>query len=198
MKCPKGHEVGQMFGALACGPDTCVEGLGGWEPATTKAPAKSTKKVELPIPYVAVNKSLRATEKAIKEADLGELTDEATEQMERMKKSIGRYEARKAFLKTPDVAKMTPEEAKDYVTKRLDSLAPEALSRIEYNLKLGDEDASTKAAYEILDRTGFGRKDGGGLPGAPIIIQLPNQDGTSTTTTTYKPSWMVDAVKEKK
>lgn len=198
MKCPSNHDVGTLFGAVACGPDFCAENLKAWNPETTKAPAKTKKRVELPIPYVEVNKSLKETSKALKHEGLSkDLTDEAAGEVERMKKSIGRYEARRAFLKTPDISKITAEEAKEWVGKKLDALAPEAVARIEYNLKLGDEDASTKAAYEILDRTGFGRKDGGGLPGAPIIIQVAQPDGSTTTTTTYKPAWMVDAKKEK-
>lgn len=199
MKCPKNHEVGTKFGAIACGPDACAGEVTTWSPETTQAPKKSRKKVELPIPYVEVNKAVRETNKALRAENLDPgLTDEAAEQVERMKKSIGKYEARRAFLKTPDVSKLSQEEAKDWVNKKLDSLAPEAVSRIEYALKLGDDDVSLKAAYEILDRTGFGRKDGGGLPGAPIIIQVAGADGTTTTTTTYKPSWMIDAKKEEK
>ena len=201
MKCPRGHAVGTFFGAIACGPDACVEGLKVLEPASIPAPPKQKRKnVELPIPYKEVNKSLKKTEKGLVAAGLDEeLTQEAEDHVQKMKKAIGRYEARKAFLGAPDTAKLSPEEMKDYVQKKLDSLTPEAIARIEVALKLGDDDVSLKAAYEILDRGGFGKKEGGGLPGAPIIIQVtqngvPNQD---TTTTTYKPAWMTVEGKSK-
>lgn len=197
MKCPNGHDVGAFVGKVACGPDFCGENLQSWNPETTKAPKQQRKKTELPIPYVEVNKTVRETSKALKREGLPQdLTDEAAAEIERMKKAIGKYEAHRAFLKIPDISKMTTEEAKDWVSKKIDALLPEALARVEYNLKLGDEQAKDKAAYELLDRGGFGRKDGGGLPGAPIIIQVAQPDGTTTTTTTYKPSWMVDAKKE--
>lgn len=199
MKCPGGHDVGTFYGAVACGPDACARGLSNAPTDLRVAvpPKPKRKSTELPIPYTEVNKSLKATSKALAKADLpDDLSTEAVEHVEKMKRAIGRYEARKAFIKAPDLAGKSAEEVKDFVQKRLDSLTPDALARVEVALKLGDDDVSLKAAYEILDRGGFGKKEGGGLPGAPIIIQMIGGENTNTT---YKPAWMtVDAKKDGK
>lgn len=200
MKCPCGHTVGTYFGAVSCGPDVCAESLSTVPTDLRKvAPPKPKRKsTELAIPYKEFNKSVKSTEKALAKAELPEdLSTEAVEHIDKMKRAIGRYEARKAFIKTPDLGGKTAEEVKDFVQKRLDSLTPDALARVEVALKLGDDDVSLKAAYEILDRSGFGKKEGGGLPGAPIIIQM-NGVPTDSTTTTYRPAFMtVDAKKDK-
>lgn len=82
--------------------------------------------------------------------------------------AVERYKRRRDHFKTPTLA--TAEEAKSYVDKRLAELLPDAVDRVAGDLLLGDEEASRKAAYEVLDRQGFGRKEGLSQPGAPIVI----------------------------
>lgn len=199
MKCPNGHNLPHAENGVdcitsACGADAKPLVAG----QKIQPPRKQREKIELPIPHGEINRDINKTNKALlkeeKEVMTDNLEQESLEQLEKMRKAIGKYHARKAWLKPADTSKMTPEESKDYVQKKLESLAPEAVARIEYDLKLGDDEASKKAAYEILDRTGFGRKDGGSLPGAPIIIVNNASDGT---TTAYKPAFLqVDGQKK--
>lgn len=191
MKCPQGHSLPNVVGNVRCSADYCAEvSAEAFVPGQEITPPAKREKVKaaLPVPKRAVNKALK--EARAEFGDLGAESQEIArdEQLEKMSRAIGKYEARKAYLKQPDTAAMTAEEAKNYVQQKLDALTPEAIARIEFNLKLGDDQAADRAAYEILDRTGFGKKDGGTPGGAPIIIVQQNApDGTMTQ---YRPSFL--------
>jgi len=82
--------------------------------------------------------------------------------------AIARLDARHQFLKVP--ANLEGDAADKFVTGRLASLAPAALAEVEYRLKLGSGDERYDAALEVLDRTGFGKTDKGGVGSSPIIV----------------------------
>lgn len=98
------------------------------------------------------------------------LRDESTEfsEQEKINRALVRHEKRNALLKVP--TNLPEAELEGHVTKKLVSLLPYAAARLEYELKFGDEKQQHEAMVEVLDRTGFGRKNDSGNGGAPVIV----------------------------
>ncbi len=188
LTCPKGHKLPNAISGMQCGMSWCASEplVTNYKPtthrqsrqekyknATQKGPAKSA--------MAEIKAELATTQP---ETGLGDVVEDKA-YLEKMEKNIGRYAARKAFAKLPK--DLTPETIRKFIEKKLETLLPAAIERVEYDLKLGDDDVSRKMALEVLDRTGFGRKDNNVMPGAPIIIV---QSGTGGQT--YKPAFLVD------
>jgi hypothetical protein len=95
---------------------------------------------------------------------------------------VERYERRRALMRTPAV--ITVEEAKAAAEKSLALAVADAADRLVMDLKYGNDDVSRRAALEILDRQGFGKKEGYQAPGAPIVIV------NATGTDSYSPPWV--------
>lgn len=200
MKCPKNHPLPNIIGGVSCAPDQCAEDnvpLFSRDKRTEKkalAKKESTKAADelaraktQAIRKEITTKTESVIETALEGSDLlwAAKTDAAAARVEEIAKlghKIGRHEALRLYTGTPDSAKLTQEERKGYVDKKLDELTVDAIARVEYDLKLGDEDVSRKMALEVLDRTGYGKKEALAQAGAPIIIV--NQGGE-----TYRPPW---------
>ncbi len=202
MKCPKNHSLPNVINGVQCAPDFCAENVDEW-----KVPEVSKYEAQKKAKRVRENVALTAAEKtALKNFEKGEtgalisemfagtgmvdaVKDEAarerTKEIVKVGRAIAKFEARRAVVKTPK--NLAPEQAKEYVDKKLDTLLPDAIDRVEYELKFGDEANSLKAAYEVLDRRGYGKRENNPILGAPIVIV---QQNASNEPVVYKPGFL--------
>ena len=58
----------------------------------------------------------------------------------------------------------------DRVATKLVELTPLAVAELEYQLRRGDDKQRAEMAKEVLDRSGFGKKEGGNIAASPILI----------------------------
>lgn len=145
-KCPAGHQLPYKG---STGVECTAMYCGEIENATTKALAK-----------------LDAPERA---EMLGAEADkiEAKEQR-RSAIAQARSRARRELLKVPEG--MSGAEAEEWVTRKKLELTPYAIAELEYQLLYGDDASRSKAALEVLDRTGHGKQASANLGGAVIVL----------------------------
>lgn len=202
MKCPMSHELPHVYNGVNCSPSYCAQAK--FKAIVPEEPKKNPRRVTT---GKKVAESAKATaqarvdltvalSKSGSELDAMELPEEArtvtselvlkakAAEIERLAKAAGRLEGRRALMKTPKG--LGGEDAKGYVEKRLDQMLPDAVDRVAYELLCGDDRGSLEAAYEVLDRKGFGRKEANPTQGAPIIVQINNVPEGGT----YKPAWL--------
>lgn len=81
--------------------------------------------------------------------------------------AVGRYAARRAFLKYPNG--MTGAAVDEFVQERLDELSVDAVAEWEYQLKTGDDRQRMEAADKVMTAKGYGK---GATPigASPVII----------------------------
>jgi hypothetical protein len=191
MKCPKGHDLPHSVNKVQCAPNACasdnvpVFGNVVKEKKSKQRPRNEMKQL------TAASVEVVDLAKADMSAAVSLKDEDAKEEVKKLGRAVSRYEARKAYMKTPEKI----DDPKTYVEKRLEEMLPDAVDRLGFDLKLGDEDASRAAAKDILDRSGFGKRDGQALPGAPIVIVMGGQESKA-----YSPPWAtrVDVKKEEK
>ena len=202
MQCPKGHTLPYSVNKVQCAPNACASDNVPMFPVTqevkaSKGPGRPPKaKKENKRVSVGLRDLNDANEESValaRQEMVDAVPKEHKEEAMKLARNVSRYEARKAYMKTPEVI----EDPKAYVDARLTALLPDAVDRLGFDLKLGDEDASRQAAKDILDRTGFGKRDGTAMPGAPIMIVVNGAVGDSKG---YTPPWaqVVDGKADKK
>lgn len=109
--------------------------------------------------------------------------------------ALAKAEAMELLIPTPEFT--TVEDAKAYVEKRIPELAPKAIDRIALDLLYGSAADARKAAYEILDRAGFGKREANVAAGAPIIIVNNGGGGAyQPVWSTAKPAPVIDVTPE--
>lgn len=150
-KCPKGHGLPHQTNAGNCTPVWCAGQIKHKKEKSlaTRAPAKT------PALFVP-----------------GEDKEEV-----KIARASSRREARLRAINFPEKP-MEGLEAETWADKKLVQLLPEAVAVLEFDLKYGDEDAKARAASEVRNATGRGKKDGGGGGGAIFnVIMQPGGSG---------------------
>lgn len=90
--------------------------------------------------------------------------------------ALKRERARHKLTKPPRGLKGA--QAEEYVTEKLAELSVLAIHEQEAQLRFGDPAARGRTAKEILAATGHGPKEGGGAPGALIVINANGEQST--------------------
>lgn len=204
MKCPNDHELPNVVNGLNCSPRYCAVTKQRFynEPPKKPKNPKTYKPKQPPINHQAAAAAQKELTVALEsdaslldgvalpeeaKATAIEIASQAkAAEVGALAKAVGRFEGRRSLMKTPKG--LDAEEGKAYVEKRLDQMLPDAVDRVAYELVAGDAKGSLEAAYEILDRKGFGKKEGAPTLGAPIIVQINNGPGVEGAT--YKPAWL--------
>lgn len=145
MNCPKGHKLPNTAAYGQCTPLYCGE-----EKDETASIGK-VKKVRKP----------KATKAAPQEAP----TEVAL--------TVPDFEIRAArgrqdFVKMPQGLEGAAAEA--WADTKMVNLTPLALAELEYQLVLGDNDERWRAAKQVLESTGRGKKEQSGAGVSPILI----------------------------
>lgn len=156
-RCPGGHALPHESGGGRCTPLWCTE--------PTKKRGGGRMKAN------AIVKSLPASD--VK--DMAELEDR------RFQHSMNKAKLRKEYMKVPEG--LTGPDAEAYVQRKMIDLTPDAVAELEFQLKIGDDRQRMTAAQDILDRAGFGKRDGGGAAVGPIMIINANGG-------TFIPPWV--------
>jgi hypothetical protein len=144
LRCPKGHELPRRTSRGECTPIYCAGGARGRLPKDMTGIV--TAKLDAAIPAEA--------RRGVEE--------------DRLAMAQSRLAARKKYLKVPEG--LTGADAEAYVTRKMVDLSPLAAAELEFELTLGDDKARAEAARDVLDRTGFGKREGGHVAAGPILI----------------------------
>lgn len=161
-RCPQGHQLPHDVDGTRCTPLWCVD-----KPKEKKHGGGRMK-------ANAIVKALPA----------GDVKDVVELEDRRFQHSMTKAKLRREYLKVPEG--LTGPDAEAYVQRKMVDLTPDAVAELEFQLKIGDDRQRMTAAQDILDRAGFGKRDGGGAAVGPIMII--NAVGGSFT-----PPWAVKA-----
>lgn len=147
-RCPSGHSLPHKTNAGNCTPVWCA----GQIKPKKDALAKRAPGEDKPTPFVPA---------------------EDKEEV-RIARAQSRRQARLRAIDFPE-KEMEGAEAEQWADRKLVKLLPEAVALLEFDLKYGDDDAKARAAQEIRNATGRGRKDSGGGASAifNVVMQAP-------------------------
>jgi hypothetical protein len=94
--------------------------------------------------------------------------DVQTEEKAAITRMDSRRMARREYFGAP--TKLQGADAEEWGDKKLVELVPEAVAELEYQLKLGDDEQRFRAAKQVLDSTGRGKREVGAGGSSPIIM----------------------------
>lgn len=193
-RCPLGHKLPHKLGAGECTPVRCGAADGPAKKTLTKqlrdAQAGATAAVGDPPSDTSV--ASPAPAQAASQAVSDDFSDAASaaatpspeetralvkkeeellaREHQRDKLAVKRHEKWNKFLAVPQ--NLTGEEAEKWADHKLASLLPQAVATLERMAKYGTEDQQERAAKQILEANGRGKRDAATASTPPIVIQV--------------------------
>lgn len=189
-RCPKAHALPHKTARGECTPLYCADTEGALgsnakehrkqKSALDVAKEESVNQPDLTIDGIVKDPLANAEGKKAK-----------VEETVRIGKATGRHAARAEALNVPKG--LTGQDAEDWADRRMVELLPLAVAEKEFQLRFGDDSARDKAASDILNATGRGKRDQGAAVGATIILVGAGTDGKAILPWAPKKSQLVES-----
>lgn len=169
-KCPNGHGLPNKMGAGECTPVRCGASEGAGEAHAARAAKRKAPKVSQEVSPPSAGPASPSDSLAKIEKAIG---DEET----RIALASKKHEKWMAFLKAP--MGLSGDEAEKYADGKLASLLPAAVTTLEKFLRFGTDEQQERAARQILEANGRGKRDAIAASTPPIVIHVNGVGGVS-------------------